>query len=67
MQIIAEMRDSVIDVHADAGDPDRAAVAVVAGVVDVAEAEGEEQPTHDVPVVVTLGDIFAAVVEAAIA
>ena len=47
--------------------PDRAAVAVVAGVVDALHVDGVIQAAPGVPVVVAFEDVFAAVVELAVA
>ena len=52
---------------AEGGDQDGAAVAVVAGIVDVLDAGGEINATPDVDGVVGLEDVFAAVVESAVA
>ncbi len=52
---------------AERGDEDGAAVAVVAGVVDVLQAGCEVDAAPDVDCVVGFQDIFAAVVEGAIA
>ena len=58
---------SELDVSAEGGDDYRAAVAVVAGVVDVLQAGGEVDAAPDVDGVVGLENIFAAVVEMAVA
>jgi hypothetical protein len=54
-------------VGADGADPDGAAVAVVAGVVDVLHIERVEHAAPGVVVVVAFDDVFAAVVEVAVA
>ena len=56
-----------LDVGAERGDEDGAAVAVVAGVDDVLQAGREIDAAPDVDGVVGLQNIFAAVVELAIA
>jgi len=48
-------------------DPDGAAVAVVAGIVDVLDIEGEEETLPGVPGVVALDNVLASIVQAAIA
>ncbi len=53
--------------EAERGDEDGAAVAVVAGIVDVLQAGGEVNAAPDVGCIVGFDDIFAAIVEAAIA
>ena len=52
---------------ADGAYPGGAAVAVVAGVGDVLDVEGVEHASPGVVVVVGFHDIFAAVVEVAVA
>ena len=52
---------------AERGDEDRAAVAIVAGIVDVLQAGGEVKAAPDVRGVVGLDNVFAAVVQSAIA
>ncbi len=54
-------------VEAERGDEDGAAVAVVAGVVDVLQAGRDVNAAPDVGCIVGFDDIFAAVVEIAIA
>jgi len=56
-----------IDVGAEAGDEDWAAIAVVAGIVDVLEAGGEVDAAPGVNGVVRLDDVFASVVKVAVA
>ena len=56
-----------LDVGAEGGRRPRAAVAVVAGIVDVLHAGGEINSAPDVHGVVGLEDIFAAVGEVAVA
>ena len=56
-----------LDVGAERGDEDGAAVAVVAGIVDVLHAGREVNAAPDVGGVVGLQNIFAAVVQVSVA
>jgi hypothetical protein len=67
MWIVLSSRPLELDVEAEGGDEDRAAVAVVAGIVDVLQAGSNVDAAPKVGSVVGLHNIFAAVVESAIA
>ena len=58
---------SEINVGADGAYPGGAAVAVVAGIVDVLHVDGVKKAAPGVPGVVALHDVLAAVVEVAVA
>jgi hypothetical protein len=58
---------SEIHVRAYSAQPHRPAVAIVTGAVNVLDIEGKVKTLPDMPVVVAFLDIFAAVVEAAVA
>ena len=65
--VLGVERQLEIDVGAEAGDEDWAAIAVVAGIVDVLEAGGEVDAAPGVNGVVRLDDVFASVVKVAVA
>src|ERR1700733_11941252 len=58
---------SEVDVGADAPDPDRTAIAVVAGIVDVLYVKGEEETPPCMEGVVAHDNIFTAVGKVAVA
>src|SRR5437870_495990 len=58
---------SILDVQADAGNGDGAAIAIIRGVVDPLEVEGDVNPLTQLPIVICLKNLLGAVVEPAIA
>src|SRR5579884_172477 len=58
---------SIIHMHAYRGYPDRAAVAVVSGVINMCQPEREEHAAPGMPVVVALYNVLAPITEPPIA